>query len=115
MISLETHLYLKTAIEAGLLADYVTHYNTTVHRETGKCFWGQYYTLAICSQVKNATHMLSFDRFGQRPPRVPVGGDNLTHPQMQYLVPEYSTFHAQGNFFAADRFPGTKDGNSTIV
>ena len=98
----EVDIYLRTAIEAGVLATEVTHDNVTGHCKTEQCFWKPYNTLAICSRVEDATDMLSFD---YNPPRVPVGGDNITVPENRYQVPNKScNFHVQGKFFLANRY-----------
>lgn len=116
----QTDLYLKDAIEAGLLAADVSHDNVTAHCEAEKCTWKPYYTLGICSQVEDARHMLVFNRelTSERnftPPHVPVGGEHLTHKLGKYLIPSQSTFHAQGKFFGADRYQAAVDGEANKI
>ncbi|XPS90735.1 hypothetical protein M3J09_000168 [Ascochyta lentis] len=102
-------VYLKSAVEAGLLAADVTPDDVASHCGTEACSWEPYHTLAICSGVEDADHMLSFEDGAV--PRVPLGGDDI--PQGRKKIQPESTFRAESKFFAADRYEGSTDANYT--
>jgi hypothetical protein len=104
-------VYLKSAIEAGLLAAEVTHDDVTGHCGTEKCSWEPFHTLAICSKVEDADDMLSFEH--GKAPRVLLGGDDIKSGD--YKLQASGNFNIKSKFFAADRYEGNANANYTKI
>jgi hypothetical protein len=102
-------VYLKSAIEAGLLAAEVTHNDVSGHCRTEKCSWEPFHTLAVCSKVEDADDMLSFEH--GKVPRVLLGGDD--NDSGDERLQAGGNFHIKSKFFAADRYEGSRNENYT--
>jgi hypothetical protein len=104
-------VYLKSAIEAGLLAAEVTHDDVAGHCGTEKCSWEPFHTLAVCSKVEDADDMLSFEH--GKVPRVLLGGDDIDTGD--HKLQAGGNFNIKSKFFAADRYVGNSNENYTKV
>ena len=104
-------VYLKSAIEAGLIATDVTHDDVAGHCGTEKCSWEPFHTLAVCSKVEDADDMLSFKR--GKVPRVLLGGDDIESGSFKLTAG--GNFHIKSKFFAADRYQGNNINYTKIV
>ncbi|KAH7067186.1 hypothetical protein FB567DRAFT_541918 [Paraphoma chrysanthemicola] len=106
-VSGDVDLYLKSALEAGLLASKVTPSNVTGLCARQTCSWDEYRTLAICSHVNDAEPMLVFPNnttAPEFPPYVPLGREEFREGvKSPYQIAKDSNFHVQARFFAADK------------
>ncbi|KAH7066067.1 hypothetical protein BKA63DRAFT_154822 [Paraphoma chrysanthemicola] len=103
----DVDLYLKSALEAGLLASKVTPSNVTGLCARQTCSWDEYRTLAICSHVDDAEPMLVFPTNTTAPdfpPHIPLGREEFREGvKSPYQIAKDSNFHVQARFFAADK------------
>lgn len=111
-----TDTYLRSAIEAGVLAAEVSHADVMGHCNMTECSWEPYNTLAICSRVEKADHMLSFE--GRQHPRILVDGADFDQPDGNSQAAgggNRSSFFTQSKFFAANIVSDSADANSTTI
>ena len=104
-------VYLKAAIEAGLLVDgSASHNDVPSHCGSERCLWSPYHTLAVCSRVDDVTDELI--RNDQYPPYIELGEDHTATKKNKLQAP--GTFKTRSKFFGADRYSDT-DLNITKV
>lgn len=104
-------VYLKAAIEAGLLIDSsASHDDVPSYCGSERCSWLPYHTLAVCSRVDNVTdELISNDKYA---PYIELGEDHT--PTKDNKLQAIGTFKTRSKFFGADRYSDT-DLNMTKV
>jgi hypothetical protein len=104
-------VYLKAAIEAGLLVDgSASHNDVPSHCGSERCSWLPYHTIAVCSRVDDVTDELI--RNDQYRPYIELGEDHTATKKNKLQAT--GTFKTRSKFFGADRYSDT-DLNITKV